>query len=169
MAPVVAMWLGADAARFVLPWAAACFISAMFRCWRFGMSCGEVARRAHLLLRHTTRYRPGGVVAKTSLKKSPKPGTPLQSTSKKRPKAKPVRPSLPGMPPPDPPGTTRVLPMLLRIGDRLTDETGEYEVIGRPYTTAGGKTANVRVKRVDSGAEMIRVWGTHERLAVRRV
>jgi len=23
--------------------------------------------------------------------------------------------------------------MLLRIGDRLTDETGEYEVIGRPY------------------------------------
>ena len=37
------------------------------------------------------------------------------------------------------------------------------------YTTAGGKTANVRVKRVDSGAEMIRVWGTHERLAVRRV
>jgi hypothetical protein len=59
--------------------------------------------------------------------------------------------------------------MELRIGDRLTDETGEYEVIGRPYTTAGGKTANVRVKRVDSGAEMIRVWGAHERVAVRRV
>jgi hypothetical protein len=25
--------------------------------------------------------------------------------------------------------------MLLRIGDRLNDETGEYEIIGRPYTT----------------------------------
>ncbi len=30
------------------------------------------------------------------------------------------------------------------IGDRLSDETGDYEVIGRPYTTAGGKSANVR-------------------------
>jgi len=43
----------------------------------------------------------------------------------------------------------RVLPMRLQLGDRLTDKTGEYEVIGRPYTTAGGKTANVRVKRVE--------------------
>jgi hypothetical protein len=34
--------------------------------------------------------------------------------------------------------------MQLRIGDRLKDETGEYEVIARPYTTAAGKTANVR-------------------------
>jgi hypothetical protein len=24
-------------------------------------------------------------------------------------------------------------------------ETGEWEIIGRPYTTAGGKTARVRV------------------------
>jgi hypothetical protein len=55
--------------------------------------------------------------------------------AKKRPKAKPVQPPLPGMPPPDPPGTTRVLPMLLRVGDRLNDETGEYEIAGRPYTT----------------------------------
>jgi len=30
---------------------------------------------------------------------------------------------------------TRVLPMELQIGDRLTDETGEWEVIGHPYTT----------------------------------
>ena len=41
-------------------------------------------------------------------------------------------------------------PMALRVGDRLVDETGEYEGIGRPYTTTAGKTANVRVKRVDS-------------------
>ena len=46
------------------------------------------------------------------------------------------------------PSTVRVLPMQLKIGHRLTDETGEYEVIARPYTTAGGKTANVRVNRI---------------------
>jgi hypothetical protein len=34
----------------------------------------------------------------------------------------------------------RVLPMELKLGDRLTDETGEYETIGRPYTTNAGKT-----------------------------
>ena len=66
------------------------------------------------------------------------------------------------------PAPTRVLPMELRIGDQLTDETGTYEVVARPYTTAGGKTANVRVKRLDSDATMIRTWGAHERVAVRR-
>jgi hypothetical protein len=66
------------------------------------------------------------------------------------------------------PPELRVLPMDLKVGDRLADETGEYEVIARPYTTAGGKTANVRVKRVESDTAMIRVWGAHERVAVRR-
>jgi hypothetical protein len=79
---------------------------------------------------------------------------------KRRQKAKPVQPSLPGMPPPDPPGTTRVLPMLLRICDRLTDETGEYEVAGRPYTTNAGK--DVRVRRVDN-AEVTMMYAPHER------
>src|SRR5437667_3417902 len=45
------------------------------------------------------------------------------------------------MPPPSPPGTTRVLPMQFQIGDRIKDETEEWQVIGRPYTTAGGKNA----------------------------
>ena len=54
------------------------------------------------------------------------------------------------------PAERRILPMQLQVGDRLTDETGEYEVIGRPYTTAAGKTANVRVKRVESDITMIR-------------
>jgi hypothetical protein len=58
--------------------------------------------------------------------------------------------------------------MQVRIVDWIVNETGEYEVVRRPYTTAGGKTANVRVKRVDSGAEMIRVYGAHERVAVKR-
>jgi hypothetical protein len=55
------------------------------------------------------------------------------------------------------PTPTKVLPMQLRVGDQLKDETGEYEIIGRPYTTAGGKTAHVRVKRVGSEVTMIRV------------
>jgi hypothetical protein len=38
--------------------------------------------------------------------------------------------------------------MDLKVGDRLVDETGEWEVVGRPYTTAGGKTAHARVQRV---------------------
>jgi hypothetical protein len=49
---------------------------------------------------------------------------------------------------PGTPAARRVLPMELQIGDRLADETGEYDVIGRPYTTAAGKNAHVRVRRV---------------------
>src|SRR4030095_2515912 len=67
-----------------------------------------------------------------------------------------------------------VLPSALRLlpiepGDRLTDETGEYEVIGRPYTTNAGKDVHVRVKRVDNAEiTMIRSWSAHERVAVKR-
>jgi hypothetical protein len=38
--------------------------------------------------------------------------------------------------------------MELQVGDRLSDATGEWEVIGPPYTTAGGTDARVRVQRV---------------------
>ena len=87
----------------------------------------------------------------------------------KRPKAKPVQPPLPGIPPPDPPGTTRVLPMLLQVGDRLTDETGEYEIAARPYTTNAGKGVHVRVRRVDNAeVTMIRTYAAHERVSVKR-
>lgn len=59
--------------------------------------------------------------------------------------------------------------MELKVGDRLTDETGEYEVIGRPYTTNAGKDVRVRVQRVDKAeVTMIRSWSAHERIAVRR-
>jgi hypothetical protein len=64
---------------------------------------------------------------------------------------------------------TRVLPMQLKQGDRLTDETGEWEIIGRPYTTNAGKDARVRVRRVGQPAVTeIRIWRAHERVAVRR-
>jgi len=75
-------------------------------------------------------------------------------------------------PEPTPPATRptrRVLPMDLQVGDRLTDESGEWEVVGRPYTTARGKSARVRVQRVDQPAVTeIRTWGAHERINVKR-
>jgi hypothetical protein len=40
---------------------------------------------------------------------------------------------------PTTPTEIRILPMQLQVADRLTDETGEYEVIGRPYTTNAGR------------------------------
>jgi hypothetical protein len=67
------------------------------------------------------------------------------------------------------PPERRVLPMELPAGDRLPDETGEYEVIGRSYTTNMGKNAHVRVKRVDNAeTTMIRTYAAHERIAVKR-
>src|SRR5437867_4642763 len=48
--------------------------------------------------------------------------------------------------------TTRVLPMQLKVGDRLADETGEWEVTVRSYTSPGGKNVRARVRRVDQPA-----------------
>jgi hypothetical protein len=76
---------------------------------------------------------------------------------------------LPAPAPPAPPTTIEVLPMQLRVGDRLADETGEWEVIGRPYTAVSGKIAHVRVQRVDQpSATDLRTWSAHERVSVRR-
>jgi len=78
-----------------------------------------------------------------------------------------TQPPLPGTP--SSPATTRLLPMQLQIGDRITDETGEWEVANRPHTTAGGKIAHVRVRRVDQPAVVEdRTWGAHERVEVKR-
>jgi len=63
----------------------------------------------------------------------------------------------------------RVLPMQLQIGDRLVDETGTWEVASRPYTTNAGKDAHIRIKKVGRpDVTEIRIWGEHERVAVRR-
>jgi|RhiMetdeSRZDD1v2_1073273.scaffolds.fasta_scaffold36300_5 hypothetical protein len=62
----------------------------------------------------------------------------------------------------------RVVPMDLQVGDRLTDETGEWEAVGRPYTTNAGN-AHARVKKVDQPeVTEIRSWGAHERITVKR-
>ena len=39
--------------------------------------------------------------------------------------------------------------MQLQVGDRLADETGEWEITVRPYTSPGGKNVHARVRRVD--------------------
>ena len=86
------------------------------------------------------------------------------------------QPSLPGTrapaarePAPAPASVKRLLPMQLQIGDRLAEETGEWEVANRPHTTAGGKVAHVRVRRVDQPTVVEeRTWGAHERIEVKR-
>jgi hypothetical protein len=59
--------------------------------------------------------------------------------------------------------------MELRMGDRIVDSTGEWEVVGRPYTITGGKYARVRVQMFGQPASSeLRTWGAHERISVKR-
>lgn len=65
--------------------------------------------------------------------------------------------------------STSVFPMQLKVGDRFSDETGEWEIASRPGTMSGGKTVRARVRKVGEPAVTEeRVWGAHERVAVRR-
>jgi hypothetical protein len=62
------------------------------------------------------------------------------------------------------PAVSKILPMQLRVGDRLADETGEWKAIGQPYTTNAGRDARVRVQRVGQpDVAEIRIWRAHER------
>jgi len=73
------------------------------------------------------------------------------------------------MAPPLQPGTIRSFPAQLQVGDRLTDSTGEWQVVGRPYATAGGKNSHVRVQREDNpGMTETRMWGSYEKVMVIR-
>ena len=59
--------------------------------------------------------------------------------------------------------------MQLQVGDRLVDETGEWEIASRPYVTNAGKDAHVRVKQVGQPeVTETRTWAAHKRIAVRR-
>jgi hypothetical protein len=92
------------------------------------------------------------------------------SAGKKREKkSKPAQPELPEMPPPLPPGTTRVFPSQLRVGDRLDDVRGEWEVASQPRSTSGGKTVSVRVWKPGGSATFEeRSWSAYERVTVKR-
>ena len=62
-----------------------------------------------------------------------------------------------------------VLPRHLQVGDRFSDETGEWEVASRPYSSANGKSVDASVRRVDQPATAEdRTWVAHERIRVQR-
>jgi hypothetical protein len=86
-----------------------------------------------------------------------------------KPVQKPIQPSLPGMPQPEPRGTTRVFSMQLLVGDKFSDESGDWEVVARPYAIAGGKSTHVRVQRLDKpSVTETRSWSSYEKVAVIR-
>jgi hypothetical protein len=59
--------------------------------------------------------------------------------------------------------------MRLQIGDQFSDDSGDCEVIARPYATDGGKSTQVRVQRVDKpGVTEARTWGSYEKVSVIR-
>lgn len=97
------------------------------------------------------------------------PGRVPKRSEKKREKNGKGQPQSPGGREPAASGLTQVLPMQLKVGDRLVDETGEWEVIRRPYTAAGGKIAHAHVRRVAQPAvNEFRTWGALERISVKR-
>jgi hypothetical protein len=52
---------------------------------------------------------------------------------------------------------------------RLVERERAKSTAGRPFTTAGGKTAHARVKKVDQpDVTEIHSWGAHERAAVKQ-
>jgi hypothetical protein len=59
--------------------------------------------------------------------------------------------------------------MELRVGDRFTDATGEWEVITRPYVSVGGKPASAHVRKIGRPEIAdLRTWSAHERVNVKR-
>jgi len=59
--------------------------------------------------------------------------------------------------------------MDLQLGDLLVVEQSEWEIIGRPFATAGGKTVHARVRKVGQrDLTDLRTWDAHEHVTVRR-
>jgi hypothetical protein len=64
---------------------------------------------------------------------------------------------------------TKILPTELQIGDRITDGTGEWEVIRPPYSTAGERIVHARVQRIgEPDSWEIRNWDASKRISVVR-
>ena len=63
----------------------------------------------------------------------------------------------------------KFLPTELQVGDRLDDDTGEWEVIAAPYSTAGGRMIHARVQRIgEPDSWQIRSWDALKPISVRR-
>jgi hypothetical protein len=83
-------------------------------------------------------------------RRAPKPTTPDQSEQTTLP-----------LRPPDK-TTLALLPMEIRIGNRLMDQDLEWEVVSRPVLLHGGKSLRVRIRRPglpESEREVI--WPAH--------
>jgi len=64
---------------------------------------------------------------------------------------------------------TKILPTELQVGDRLADDTGEWEVIAAPYSTAGGRMIHARVQRIgEPDSWEIRSWDASKRISLKR-
>ena len=75
---------------------------------------------------------------------------------------KPERKSKPAVP-----AGRGVLPAELQVGDHITDETAEWEVIAPPYSTAGGRVVHARVQKINEPASWeIRSWDALKRINV---
>jgi hypothetical protein len=65
--------------------------------------------------------------------------------------------------------TVSLLPMDIQIGDRFTDEEGEWEVMSHPATLHGAKSLRARVRRTEpSATERDVTWPAHVRVQIRR-
>jgi len=65
--------------------------------------------------------------------------------------------------------TVSVLPMDIQIGDRFTDEEGEWEVVSHAATLHGAKSLRARVRRTEPPADERDVtWPAHVRVEIRR-
>ena len=63
----------------------------------------------------------------------------------------------------------KILPTELQVGDRLDDDTGEWEVIAAPYSTAGGRMIHARVQRIgEPDSWQIRSWDASKRISLKR-
>ena len=70
---------------------------------------------------------------------------------------------------PDPEPTLSLSPARLRIGDRLTDADGEWEVASNPQTYRGRKDVEARAQRPGQPATVrVMSWAAYKRLVIRR-
>jgi hypothetical protein len=62
-----------------------------------------------------------------------------------------------------------LLPMQIQVGDRFTDEAGEWEILVHPSVLHGGKTVHARAQRPGDPASARDVtWPAHERIDIVR-
>ena len=65
--------------------------------------------------------------------------------------------------------TVQVYPNQLHVGDRFTNDDGEWEVASRPVTFKQEHELRARIQRLgDPGASREMAWPMYERLAIRR-